>query len=83
MSSTTSLWAGEAAKVIDTTGVGIAVDIGGANGSLLHLLQEADPELRGIVFDRPNVVEEALAETERRGLVSRTSSPQSVIEAVA
>jgi hypothetical protein len=28
--------------------------------------------LRGIVFDRPNVVEEAVAETGRRGLADRT-----------
>lgn len=72
MSSTTSLWAGEAAKVIDTTSANLAVDVGGANGSLLHLLLDADPNLRGIVFDRPNIVEEAAAETARRGLAERT-----------
>lgn len=72
MTSTTSLWAGDAASVIDTAGVQVAVDVGGANGSLLHLLQEADPDLRGVVFDRPGVVEEAVAETERRGLANRT-----------
>jgi hypothetical protein len=38
LTSTTSLWTSDAAKVIDTTGVRLAVDIGGANGSLLHLL---------------------------------------------
>ncbi len=73
MTSTTSLWAGEAADVIDTTGVRLAVDVGGANGSLLHLLQQANPDLLGIVFDRPGVVDEAAAETARKGLTERTT----------
>ncbi|MFF3579368.1 methyltransferase [Streptomyces mirabilis] len=72
LTGTTSLWAAEVAKSIDTTGVQKAVDLGGANGSLLHLLQEANPDLRGIVFDRPNIVEDAAAETERKGLADRT-----------
>ena len=33
----------------------LAVDVGGANGALLRLLQQANPALRGIVFDRPDV----------------------------
>ena len=33
----------------------LAVDVGGANGALLRLLQQANPALRGIVFDRPHV----------------------------
>jgi O-methyltransferase domain/Dimerisation domain len=68
MTTTTSLWTSDAAKVIDTDGVGLAVDVGGANGSLLHLLLDANPTLRGIVLDRPNIVEEAAAETAKRGL---------------
>jgi hypothetical protein len=47
LSSTTSLWAADAAKAIDTTGVTLAVDVGGATGSLLQLLQEANPTLQG------------------------------------
>jgi O-methyltransferase/methyltransferase family protein len=71
MTTTTSLWTSDAAKVIDTDGVGLAVDVGGANGSLLHLLLDANPTLRGIVLDRPNIVEEAAAETAKRGLTDR------------
>jgi hypothetical protein len=71
MARTTSLWAAEA-EMIDTKGVSLAVDVGGANGSLLHLLQDADPDLCGIVLDRPNVVGDAVAETDRRGLAERT-----------
>jgi hypothetical protein len=36
--------------------------------SLLHLLQLANPTLRGIIFDRPNIVDDAVAHTARRGL---------------
>jgi len=72
LTSTTSLWTSDAAKVIDTTGVKLVVDLGGATGSLLHLLLEGNPSLRGIVFDRPNVIDGAAAETARKGLKDRT-----------
>jgi hypothetical protein len=67
LSSTTSLWAADAAAVIDTTGVQLAVDVGGATGSLLQLLQDANPTLHGIVFDRPNIVGDAAAQLAQRG----------------
>ena len=73
--STTALWAADAAKAIDTTGVKLAVDVGGATGSLLQLLQEANPELRGIVFDRPNIVDDAV--TKSRGRAS-PNAPRSL-----
>jgi hypothetical protein len=72
LTSTTLLWVGDAAEVIDTTDVNLAADIGGANGSLLHVLQQANPGLGGIVFDRPNIVPDATAETARKGLAERT-----------
>ena len=45
MSSGTSAWAPALAAQIDTTNVRRAVDIGGANGALLTLLQKANPAL--------------------------------------
>lgn len=72
LTSTTALWTSTAAQVIDTTGAKVAADIGGANGSLLHLLLEANPDLRGIILDRPNIVAGATAETESKGLAGRT-----------
>ncbi len=66
------LWVADAARVIDTAGVKLAVDVGGATGSLLHLLQLANPTLRGIIFDRPNIVDDAVAHTALRGLAERT-----------
>jgi SAM-dependent methyltransferase len=63
--------AAEAARVIDTAGIGIAADIGGAAGALLHALLRANPGLAGIVLDRPNVVPDAVALAERAGLGRR------------
>jgi hypothetical protein len=72
MGSLTSQWTANAAKAIDTTDISLAVDVGGATGSLLHLLQEANPMLRGIVFDRPNIVDYATDQIARKGLTART-----------
>ena len=63
----------EAAGIIDTTGVSVAVDVGGATGSLVRALLAANSHLRGIVFDLPKVVPHARAEIERAGLQDRLS----------
>jgi hypothetical protein len=60
--------------VIDTTGVRLAVDVGGATGSLLQLLQEANPALRGIVFDRPHIIDDAVTQIARNGFAERTEA---------
>lgn len=70
--SATAHFLADAARAIDTTDVNLAVDVGGATGSLLHLLQEANPTLRGIIFDRPNIVDDAVLHTTRKGLAERT-----------
>ncbi|WP_234045719.1 acetylserotonin O-methyltransferase [Streptomyces adelaidensis] len=75
-SSMTELTAGlseEVARLIDTGDVSVAVDVGGANGSLLHALMRADDTLRGVVFDLPAVEETAVAEAEKAGLLGRTT----------
>jgi hypothetical protein len=46
----------EAARVIDTTNVSCVSDIGGADGTLLFALLNANPKLQGIVYDLPNVI---------------------------
>nr|WP_139830597.1 methyltransferase [Mycobacterium paraense] len=61
MEAVTSLWSLDVARVIDTRDVQLAVDVGGANGALLRELQKANPRLRGIVFDRPDVAGEVAA----------------------
>ncbi|HZA09304.1 methyltransferase [Mycobacterium sp.] len=72
MSSGTSVWAPELAALIDTTNVRCAVDVGGAGGALLALLQKADPGLHGIVFDRPNIARDAEPDIARNGFAGRT-----------
>jgi hypothetical protein len=72
MASVTGVWGPGIADAIDTHGVQCAVDIGGANGSLLRLLQKKNPSLQGIIFDRPNIMEYAQAAIENDGLSERT-----------
>ena len=62
MEGGTSLWALDVVDAIDTTDVKLAVDVGGASGALLRLLQRANPALRGIVFDRHDVAEAVSAD---------------------
>lgn len=61
----------EIAQLLDTTGVETAVDVGGANGALLHALLKSNVDLRGIVVDLPNVESSAVAEAEKAGLSDR------------
>lgn len=73
-SSMTELTTGlveDVAQSIDTTDVAVAVDVGGANGSLLHALMRADDKLRGVVLDLPSVQATAVAEAEKVGLRAR------------
>jgi hypothetical protein len=56
MTSFTSTVAEETARLIDTSAVEIVADIGGAGGAMLHTLLRLHPDLRGILFDRPNVI---------------------------
>lgn len=55
----------------DFRGLGTLVDIGGGNGSLLAATLQRYPSLRGIVFDRPDVIERARANIQAAGLDNR------------
>jgi len=74
MTSLTSTVAKETAKRIDTGGVNIVADIGGAGGAMLHALLQLHSDLQGIVFDRPQVVASARAEAARLGLQKRVTA---------
>lgn len=67
----TSVAGAEAARVIATGGVRLAVDVGGASGDLLHDLMTVNPELRGVVLDLPHVSAAALEAAEKAGLAGR------------
>ena len=68
----TSGIAQEVARVIDTSTAKVAVDIGGASGTLVHSLLMANSQLQGIVLDLPEVVPSATAAAAARGLAERS-----------
>jgi hypothetical protein len=72
MTSATAVWSDNIAAVLDTTSVQYAVDVGGAAGSLLRRLQIANPALKGVVFDREEVLDLARTDTAAEGFPDRT-----------
>ena len=67
--------AGQGAQVVlaayDFSGIGTLVDVGGGNGSLLAAVLAAYPAMRGILFDRPDVVARATSLLEQAGVAGR------------
>lgn len=55
----------------DFSGIGTLVDVGGGNGSLLVTTLERYPSLRGVVYDRPDVIERARVNIKAAGLENR------------
>lgn len=56
MQSLTAVWTtDDLINQLDTAGVALSVDVGGRDGALTRRLQQRNPALRGIVFDRPDV----------------------------
>jgi hypothetical protein len=69
-----SLSAREEAAILaacDLSGARIVADIGGGRGSLLAAILAANPDARGLLFDRPQVVELARPALEAAGLSGR------------
>jgi SAM-dependent methyltransferase len=59
MADLTRLIAMGVVAAYDFTPFGTLVDVGGGNGTLLIGILKANPRLRGVVFDRPDVAERA------------------------
>ncbi|MCP9212079.1 acetylserotonin O-methyltransferase [Streptomyces cucumeris] len=59
------------AAVVDTSEVGLALDLGGANGEVVRAMMKANPGLRGGVFDLPHIVPDATAAAQADGLSER------------
>jgi O-methyltransferase domain len=70
----TSGTAQEVARVVDTSMAKLAVDIGGASGTLVHGLLMANSQLHGIVLDLPDVVPSATAAAAALGLAQRSKA---------
>jgi hypothetical protein len=60
-----------AVHAYDFSGVRTLVDVGGGRGQLALEVLRTHPELEGIVFDLPAVIQETQAEIERAGLAGR------------
>jgi hypothetical protein len=61
------------AEAYDYSGIGTLVDVGGGHGLLLTALLRANSRLRGILFDRPHVVQGAVDRFRREGLADRSA----------
>ncbi|MEU3616368.1 methyltransferase [Streptomyces sp. NPDC006872] len=59
------------AAVLDTKGVTLALDIGGAGGDVIRAMMRANPELEGGVFDLPHIVPAAAEAAKAEGLDGR------------
>ena len=73
MTELTAGLSGQIAELLDVTGVGVAVDVGGANGALLHAVLQSAPDVRGVLLDLPDVVASATVEAEKAGLADRVT----------
>ncbi|HEV8210272.1 MAG TPA: methyltransferase [Vicinamibacterales bacterium] len=71
MGNLSALVASEVATHVDTTGLTRAIDIGGAEGTLIAALLAKNPSLEGIVFDLPHVKATAEAKLAAHGLLGR------------
>jgi precorrin-6B methylase 2 len=74
LSSFTAVTGAHAAEVLDTSNVRLAVDVGGATGSLLHDLMAVNSSMRGIVLDRPATVPLAEQAARTLGLQDRITA---------
>jgi hypothetical protein len=55
----------------DFSGIGVLADVGGGNGSLLTVVLQKYPALRGMLYDLPGVTERAKASLQAAGLADR------------
>lgn len=74
MEALTGSLSADAARVLDVSGVSLAVDVGGATGELVRELMRANDGLRGMVLDLPHAADGARQAAEAEGLGSRFSA---------
>jgi len=71
MTSISTVEAHAVAAGYDFTGIGTLADVGGGRGYLLATILEANPTMKGILFDQPHVVTGASALLRERGVDGR------------
>jgi hypothetical protein len=74
MEALTGAIATDAARVIDVSGVSLAVDVGGGTGELVRALMRANGGLHGLVLDFPDAADSARQAAEAEGLGIRFSA---------
>jgi O-methyltransferase domain/Dimerisation domain len=73
MESSSLIFNRDAAHLVDTKSVEVAVDVGGGSGTFIHALMAVNPTLRGTVFDLPSVTPTALEAEHELGVQDRFS----------
>jgi hypothetical protein len=71
MTSFTARWSVAITQSYDWSGIAQVVDVGGGRGLLLATVLQAHPTMRGVLFDRPEVVASARAVLEQAGVAER------------
>jgi hypothetical protein len=71
MSNLTRLQAAAVVGAYDFGGVGTLVDVGGGKGTLLAAVLRAHPPMRGVLYERPEVLPAARKALEADGLLGR------------
>jgi hypothetical protein len=71
MSGVTAATNEEILAVYDFSSLGTVVDVGGGHGGLITSLLKANPKLKGILLDAPQVIEGARPKIEEAGLSNR------------
>jgi hypothetical protein len=71
MATFAPLTAAAVAEAYDFSGFRTVVDVGGGNGALLMGILQANPGVRGVVFDQPHVAERAKAHLAEAGMAER------------
>jgi hypothetical protein len=71
MTANTALESAVVAGGYDFSGIGVLADVGGGAGGLLAAILAAHPDMRGILFDQPNVVAAAPQLVARAGVTNR------------
>jgi SAM-dependent methyltransferase len=74
MQALTGAIATDAARVIDASGVSLAVDVGGGTGQLVRELMRVNHELHGLVLDFPDAASAAREAAAAEGLGNRFSA---------
>jgi len=62
---------GPVAEGVDFSGARVVVDVAGGNGELLSRILRATPHLRGVLLERPHVIEAARGTMAKAGLADR------------